>query len=202
MNRIIVIGKRTVDKVKFINNVFQFQDDDEQLESSSQSGVVLSRELSTKYYNIPIQVFIDECDDIRVWINELMDLEMRELRDELQAIVILDIDEDNEYEDEIDKFYDLLSKEHLEMDNNDDIQWDGEVIVINGVDDDNIRECQSMINGIVWREREPLSDKLDKDTTIDTIVNQITTLKSQHRSMTTDEVHQHVTSVVDQLLKQ
>jgi hypothetical protein len=170
MNRILVFGPVGYDKVGFVEKLFQpdfsNESEDSKINTSttvSQIGTVIDDlQLSTKYYNALVTAFVDEpevntVEKYKEWIQELSDLEMQELREQLQFVVIIypENQVDSIYEIQIaeliNNLNDILDKEHCEL-HPESLQWDGELLALSADDPVLIEECRQLLRCVVWRD--------------------------------------------------
>lgn len=184
MNRILLCGPVGFDKISFIKKLFQIDKlDPKQItngicENDKQSGTIIDGlELKTKYYHTEIGVFIDEPNTnepeaYNAWLQELTSPEMKELRDELQFIILLFPSEATsgvDYIVETDKSLEminrLLDNEHCEL-NEGSLQWDGEILAFNDDKYDNLHEIRHELDCVMWRNR------IDSDNVIDKVSSQ------------------------------
>lgn len=168
MNRCLICGPKDYNKHQLVQQLFELSE----CENIKNGELILNDlELNTKYYNSKITVFIDEpetntLESLIEWIKELMSDEMKELRAELQYILLIseNEDEDEHYDSLIgivDELNDLLNKEHCES-HPQALQWDGELMLISRNQMD-IKECTSLLHCVVWRHLQIKEFEFDKE---------------------------------------
>lgn len=172
MNRVLVFGPSGYDKIDFVKRLFRVgkigreQISGEVTPEGKQSGVIVEElELQTKYYRATIGVFIDEPETndpqkYVEWIEELSSSEMKELRDEVQLLLVLFPGSEELYEEvtsgPLSKLNTLLDSEHCAV-HTESLQWDGEILAANTADSAVLlAEARNTLECVVWRNIELL----------------------------------------------
>ncbi|KAH3668821.1 hypothetical protein OGAPHI_002576 [Ogataea philodendri] len=134
VNRILVTSQVGLDKLQLLEDVSLIGDVNS-LEDGTQSGIIVENvAIETKYYKSKVSIFVDEYQSSKEWFDELKSTEARELRDELQGIVVC-IDCQQTTEKELQSLSELLESLALQLDDeytehNEELQWDGFKIVV------------------------------------------------------------------------
>lgn len=172
MNRVLVFGPENYDKIDFVRRLFQVGEiGEEQITRGDtprykQSGLIIDElPLQTKYYTTEVGVFIDEPETndpqkYLQWIEELSSDEMRELREQIQLVIVL-FPGSSDYEEiasgPLDRLNALLDSEHCET-HKESLQWDGEIFAMDTADDSLLAEARNTMQCVVWRNIELWDD--------------------------------------------
>lgn len=172
MNRVLVFGPENYDKIDFVRRLFQVGEIGEEqiIRGDSprykQSGLIIDDlPLQTKYYTTQVGLFIDEPETndpqkYLQWIEELSSDEMRELREQIQLLIVL-FPGSGDYEEitsgPLDRLNALLDSEHCET-HKESLQWDGEIFAMDTTDDSLLAEARNTMQCVVWRNIELWDD--------------------------------------------
>lgn len=125
-DKLLIIGAPKVGKFKLIESLFQSLPDDV---GDSHSGIIHPVDLKTKYFEIMIDLWIDETNDFAEWCREFSNDEAKEARDVINMIIFV-----FKFEEGLDSVERKINQLNELIDKFNENDWKGIVVGV-GMDD-------------------------------------------------------------------
>lgn len=158
MNSVLIVGAPSTGKVRICQHITGDKDT-ATIESHSHSGLFYNHEFITKYYNINLNLLVEEFpaqrlpeytesalyEEFESWYDDFVSDEYKELREVLDGIILtVDMNNSGQY---VEKCVEIVDKIRTQFEVDVGGEWNGFVIVSGAGDGDNAGEIEDVVLG-------------------------------------------------------